>query len=82
MGAFDKKTGVFFNIKDENNEKKITNDIGGPNFIPYICVYPDLLIGIASVTDCSDNFQQTHQLKSDDNPILVLLKLKNKDIIL
>lgn len=82
LGAFDKKTGVFFNIKDENNKKKITNDIGGPNFIPYICVYPDLLIGIASVTDCSDNFQQTHQLKSDDNPILVLLKLKNKDIIL
>ncbi len=76
LGAFDKNTGDFFNIRDENEEKKITNDMGGPNFIPYTCVYPNLLIGIVSAADCSDEFLQKHRLTTDDNPILVILKLK------
>lgn len=76
LGAFEKETGLFFNIKDENDEKKITNDMGGPNFMPYACIYPNLLIGIANATDCSDDFLRKHQLTNDDNPILVLLKLK------
>ena len=63
-------------IKQIKNEKKITNDMGGPNFIPYTCVYPNLLIGIVSAADCSDEFLQKHRLTTDDNPILVILKLK------
>ena len=76
LGAFDKKTGEFFNVINKNGEPEITNDMGGPDFIPLACVYPNLLIGIAEANMCSEEFGQKYQVKGDDNQVLVMMELR------
>ena len=74
LGAFRKKTGEFFNVQNKHGERKITNDMGGPDFIPLACVYPNLLVGLAEADACPDEFARKHQVKEDDNQILVMIK--------
>ena len=76
LGAFDKKTGGFFNIFNRDGEPKITNDLGGPDFIPLACVYPDRWIGMAESHACPDEFAKQYQIKPDDNQVLVMVKCK------
>lgn len=70
--VYNKDTDDFFLLQDSN----ITNDSGGPDFQPFCCVYPGLLIGIAEPTDCPDEFAKQYGIKPDDNPILVMVKCK------
>ena len=74
LGAFKKETGEFFNVQNKHGERKITNDMGGPDFIPLACVYPDLLTGLAEADACSNEFARKYQVKEDDNQILVMIK--------
>ncbi len=73
--VWDKRTGDFFQLKDSEGRQHITNDLGGPNFKPFACVYPNLLIGIAEAADCPDEFASRYAIKMDDNPILIMIKL-------
>ena len=76
LGAFKKETGEFFNVQNKKGERKITNDMGGPDFIPLACVYPNLLVGLAEADACSDEFARKFQVKEDDNQILVIYNFK------
>ena len=78
LGAFHKETGEFFNVFDENGEQKITNDWGGPDFTLLACVYPDLLIGVASADACPDEFVKKYRVKEDDNQVLVMVECKSR----
>jgi hypothetical protein len=78
LGAFDKKTGEFFNIFNKNGEPKITNDLGGPDFTLLACVYPNLLIGIAEANMCSEEFVQKYQMRGDDNQVLVMMECRQR----
>ena len=78
LGAFDKKRGEFFNIFNKNGEPKITNDMGGPDFIPLSCVYPNLLIGNAEANMCSEEFVQKYQMRGDDNQVLVMMECRQR----
>ena len=75
MKGLGKRTGDFFQLKDSEGRQHITNDLGGPNFKPFACVYPNLLIGIAEAADCPDEFASRYAIKMDDNPILIMIKL-------
>lgn len=70
--VWNKDTNDFFCLEDFN----ITNDLGGPDFQPFSCAYPGLLIGIADPADCPDEFIKQYNLKLDDNPVLIMVKCK------
>lgn len=75
LATLDKMNGDFWNIVNVNGEQKITNDIGGPDFIPLACVFPKLMIGMAEPYDCAD--LDSFSIKEEDNPVLILLKLEH-----
>lgn len=75
LGAFHKETGEFFNVFDRNGGQKITNDMGGPDFTPLACVYPNLLIGVAGADACPEGFAKKYQVEEDDNQVLVMIKM-------
>ncbi|MGP1436286.1 MAG: 6-bladed beta-propeller [Phocaeicola sp.] len=70
--VWNKDTNDFFCLQDFN----ITNDLGGPDFQPFSCVYPGLLIGLAELADCPEEFKKQYNMKLDDNPVLVIVKCK------
>lgn len=74
--AWNKCTGDFFQLQDAEGNPNITNDLGGPNFKPFACVYPGLLIGIAEAADCPGEFANKYNIKTDDNPILIMVRCK------
>lgn len=69
---WNKDTNDFFCLQDFN----IKNDLGGPDFQPFSCVYPGLLIGLAEPANCSEEFIKQYNMKLDDNPVLVMVKCK------
>lgn len=75
--VWNKATGDFFQLQDAEGGQNIINDLGGPNFRPFGCVYPGLLIGIAEAADCPEEFAGKYGVRMDDNPILVMLKCKS-----
>lgn len=76
--TWNKSTGDFFQIQDSEGEENITNDLGGPNFKPFGCAYPSILIGISEAMNCSDEFSKKYNIKPDDNPVLVMTKCKSQ----
>lgn len=69
---WNKDSNDFFCLEDFS----ITNDLGGPDFQPFSCAYPGLLIGLAEPADCPDEFIKQYNMKLDDNPVLVIVKCK------
>lgn len=75
--VWNKNTGDFFHLNDSEEKSNITNDLGGPDFKPFCCAYPNLLIGIVDPIDCSDIFMKQYNITPDDNPVLVMVKCKS-----
>ena len=71
--VWNKDTNDFFCLPDFN----IANDLGGPDFQPFSCAYPGLLIGLAEAADCPEEFLNQYGMNIDDNPVLVLVKCKS-----
>ena len=82
LSVYNKRTKSFFNVVDQNQEKKIVNDIdSGPNLQP-ACVFKNELIAQINAFECvnhkalMDRFNQ--KIDIDDNPIIVIAKLKEQ----
>lgn len=74
--VWNKNTGEYFKLQDQGGAQNITNDLGGPNFQPFACVYPGLFIGMAEAINCPEEFAEKYNVKVDDNPVLVMVKCK------
>ncbi len=75
--AYDKANAYFFNLCDELKEARIINDINdGPNFTP-LNVVGNRLIGYLHAFEYNKLTFQGNVVNPDDNPIIIIAKLKS-----
>jgi hypothetical protein len=79
LGVYDKNKDEFYNLRDNNQQEKIINDMGGPDFKPSTCNTYNQIIGFVYPYECHDlkDFTKKYNIHDSDNPIIILANSKN-----